>query len=226
MKKKLTIITTALTIFSSIANAQSQSRFAGGYIGANAGYASGTSTVSDYDENLSYQPTLLSPAGASGGLTLGYNWVNKSVLYGVEFDHNLMGISDRKVTTYPGDIKSEINSYSTLRGRAGFVVDNGTLFFLTAGVAVAKIDADGKDSDDGSPATDNEFKISKNVTGITFGAGVEHAFSNQLSLKAEYLTVDLPGIDTNDLIDFDDAGDTYNIASKFNTFRIGLNYKF
>jgi len=225
MKKKLTIITTVLTIFSSIGNAQSLSRFAGGYIGANAGYASGTSTVSDYYENLSYQSALLSPAGASGGLTLGYNWVNKSVLYGVEFDHNLMGISDRQVTDFPGDIKSEIGSYSTLRGRAGFVVDNGTLFFLTAGVAVAKIDAEGKDSDDGSPAEEAGFKISKNVTGVTFGAGVEHAFSNQLSLKVEYLTVDLPDIETNDFFN-DDTTDKYRIASKFNTFRIGLNYKF
>ena len=221
MKKKLTVITTVLTIFSSFENAHSQSQFAGSYIGANAGYISGSASVSDDNENLSYQTTMISPAGASGGLTLGYNWVNKNVLFGVEFDHNFANIADRKVTDFPGNIGVEIDSYSTLRGRAGFVVDNGTLFFLTAGAAVAKINADGRDP---SPSPgDNGFKISKSLTGITFGAGVEHSISNQLSLKFEYLNIDLPDMITKDLADADDA---YTVSTKFNTFRVGLNYKF
>lgn len=221
MKKKLTLITTVLTIFSSLENAYSQIRFAGSYIGANAGYISGSASVSDDDENLSYQTTMISPAGASSGLTLGYNWVNKNVLFGVEFDHNFTNIADRQVTNFPGDIGVEIKSYSTLRGRAGFVVDNGTLFFLTAGAAVAKINADGNDTT--SVPGDEGFRISKNLTGITFGAGVEHSISNQLSLKFEYLTIDLPDMITKDLNDDDE---TYTISTKFNTFRVGLNYKF
>jgi outer membrane immunogenic protein len=59
------------------------------------------------------------------------------------------------------------------------------------------------------------------LTGWTIGAGVEHAFTDNLSAKAEFLYVDLGNLE----IPTSCGGGCFTDV-KFSVARVGLNYNF
>ena len=68
-------------------------------------------------------------------------------------------------------------------------------------------------------------RVKNTSTGWTFGAGAEYAFTDNWSLKSEYLYTDL-GKET--LFSFSDGGLSAKLQNdvSFHVVRVGLNYKF
>lgn len=116
--------------------------------------------------------------GFKGGALVGYNYQFDQFVVGAEAD---LGTSTDIVrnTEPTADFRFNMNYLATLRGRAGWAMDD-TLFYLTAGGAYAQGELNGIVSPKPSHLTANQF-------GWTVGAGVEKAVSDHVRVRMEYL---------------------------------------
>lgn len=179
------------------------------YGGLNAGYGFGG------DDRVGLNPTFgrvgdLEVSGIFGGAQIGYNHQTDRIVLGVEGDIQLSGISDDDRTAF--DMSSDVNFFGTLRVRGGLAFDQ-TMIYATGGLAFADIDY--KVQGAGVNINDNYSKL-----GYAVGAGIEHAFDEDWSVKLEYLYV---GLGRERL---SDAGETTYATPSFHAVRVGVNYRF
>lgn len=156
-------------------------------------------------------------SGAMGGLTVGWNYQMGSAVLGVEGDLSFSGLDGSKrtggiyaynlpeatppvTTNYPVSTasSSSMDWFATLRARAGFLVTPATLLYATGGLAFADVSASMRVAGSyyvadpaGPVAWVSNASAGETKTGWTLGAGVEHKFSRNWSLKLEYLYYDL-----------------------------------
>ncbi|WP_411035864.1 outer membrane protein [Shinella sp. BYT-45] len=155
----------------------------------------------------------LSGGGALGGVQAGYNWQLDQFVVGVEGDISATGIGAAIDCPNPAfSCESDTNWLGSVRGRAGISFDK-LLLYGTAGVGFGGIKV----------FTDNgtQFGERKTETGWVAGAGVEYAISERLSVKAEFLHYDF-GARNFEV----DNGLVIRADHKFNTGKIGINFKF
>ena len=90
-----------------------------------------------------------------------------------------------------GSSSTRLRWLSTVRGRLGPTWGN-TFLYVTGGLAIGKVEASVSATNTIGPI-DTFFAGSHSQTrlGSTVGAGIEHAFSNRVSAKIEYLHFDL-----------------------------------
>jgi outer membrane immunogenic protein len=179
----------------------------------------------------------LRPAGALGGGQIGCNSQTGMWMWGGEADIQAADISDsttmnspRKglVTPVAQSASENLPWFGTFRARLGAVVAPQWLLYASGGLAYGGV----HDSASliATPATNGTFvsSLSQTRVGWTLGAGAEYAISPNLSLRAEYLYIDL-GKNTMTLLDpVHLPGDfiNYDFVHRENIFRIGLNYRF
>jgi len=174
----------------------------GFYIGAMGGYAS------ESDNGIK--------GGFAGG-TVGYNWQQSAVVFGLEADAAWADInrSATGVVFVPGfgnvvgTATAKVQDWGTVRGRIGYAFDQ-VLIYGTGGYAWA----DTKLSGTALGVTVSESHV---LNGWTAGAGVEVMFAPKWSLKGEYLYKSFSG--TN----------FFNVPSgnlNVNSFQVGVNYHF
>lgn len=121
--------------------------------------------------------------GFKGGGLLGYNYQFDRFVVGAEAD--LGTTTDIVRNTLPGaDFRFNMNYLATVRGRAGWAMDD-TLFYLTAGGAYAQGEINGIVS-----TTPNHLKADQ--FGWVVGGGMEHALTDKLRLRMEYLYTQFP----------------------------------
>lgn len=169
----------------------------GFYLGANAGYAWGSGEAG---ANL----LGLDPDGFLGGGQIGVNYqFDNNVVLGAEADFQGSDIKDSRF-----GYSTKMDYFGTVRARLGYAFGN-VLPYVTGGLAWGHNEV--KDTVLGLSA-DNT------AVGWTVGGGVEYALTNNWTVKAEYLYMDL-GEDYYTSIG-DKSGLTANIV------RAGVNYKF
>jgi outer membrane immunogenic protein len=166
----------------------------GFYIGVNGGYGVGMGG-GDFGN----------PDGGFVGGTAGYNYQMGQLVLGLEADWDWSDMSDKGVN-FVGPYKNHIDDILTARARLGYAIDR-TLLYVTGGYA----GADQHVSFPGLASTTSW------QSGGVIGAGVEYAFTNNISAKAEYLYAPF-GSDTSLL----GAKTDLNLS----LIRAGLNYKF
>jgi outer membrane immunogenic protein len=188
--------------------ANSAHDWAGAYVGVNAGYAFG-----DFDTDgaaTSDDPTY-SGEGALGGFQIGYNRQLGSLVIGVEGDLQAADIENSTTGAGATTTTTSLDWFSTARGRVGYAFDS-TLFYGTGGLALGGVETSvsgaGGDSDD------------KVLMGFAAGAGVEQAVTDNISLKAEYLYVDLQDKQ------FETGTNDTNAEWDGHVMRFGANLKF
>jgi outer membrane immunogenic protein len=217
----------------------------GFYVGANAGYAWGDAKFDMFADPAFFPATgpelaaasrrTLHPSGFTGGLGAGYNWQNGSLVLGWETDFNYLGLRKSLTVTPIGAVAGPGTFFTesvktdwlfTLRGRSGFDVDR-TLFYVTGGLAVANVRYSDVASFVAAGGGVNAASDSTTRAGWTLGAGVEHAYGNGWSLKAEYLFLDL-GKTTFTSSSSVLAAATIRHTHDLNVdiLRVGLNYRF
>jgi outer membrane immunogenic protein len=162
----------------------------GPYAGLNLGYEWGKVTNN-----------VTEPSGIAGGGQIGYNWQLGQFVFGVETDIQASAADD---TFAP--YKFSNPWFGTLRGRAGFAINN-VMLYGTAGLAYGELKGEffGLEED-------------KTLVGWTAGAGIEYGFTQNWSAKLEYLYMDL-------------SSRTYSITGVDNGLhssflRLGVNYHF
>jgi outer membrane immunogenic protein len=157
--------------------------------------------------------------GFLAGVHAGYNVQFGSFVVGVEGDvEGVFGDDDDDfagVIVGPGGVpvayaipSNSIDWQGSIRARAGFAFDRA-LVYATGGFAFAGLsDGIGSSNDD-------------TLTGWTLGAGLEYAFTNNLTTRLEYRYTSFDG----DNLVFD-AVDYGSRDLEFHTVRVGLSYKF
>lgn len=133
------------------------------YAGLNLGYEWGKVTNSSID-----------PGGVAGGGQIGYNWQIGQFVFGAETDIQISGADD---TFAP--YKFSNPWFGTLRGRAGFAINN-VLLFGSLGLAYGNLKGEFLGIDE-----------SKTFVGWAGSLGMEVGFTPNWSAKVEYLYMDL-----------------------------------
>src|SRR5262249_10038331 len=186
--------------------------------------------------------------GFGGGIQAGYNYQTGSIVWGLEADANYIHLRKSYTTdvfagvdggTYEADGSIRSNWLITLRPRIGVAFDR-LLLYVTGGLAIANNhfdqDISFTNGGNGLPNTGgvtghNAVSGSGSHLGWTLGGGVEWAFNNSWSLKAEYLYAGL-GHHTLDSTFVQTVPETANYTlahrehNSINLARLGLNYHF
>jgi outer membrane immunogenic protein len=132
-------------------------------------------------------------------------------------------------------LRQNVSWLGTVRPRIGRLITDRLLLYGTGGLAYAGVDRSatieyplGANLNGG---TGQEYygSSSGTKTGWTYGGGLEWAFSNKLSLKAEYLYYDL-GSETIGIVPNFPGSPPGVALARFHTtgqiVRTGLNYRF
>jgi outer membrane immunogenic protein len=162
----------------------------GPYVGLNLGYQWADATN-----------TGASPSGFAGGLQGGYNWQMGQFVAGAETDLQASGANDTFAAW-----KFSNPWFGTLRGRAGYAMNN-VLLYATMGLAYG-----------GGKMEMGSYSETNTHVGWTAGAGIEVGLTPNWSAKAEYLYVDLS--DQRYVL----FGN--NVGFESNILRFGVNYRF
>jgi outer membrane immunogenic protein len=203
----------------------------GGQIGA--GIARTSSSFSGFDAGDTAPTVSPNGAGLIVGGQVGYNRQIGFWLAGLETDvagafikGNASSISPNTFFTVPTE--QDINWFGTLRGRVGIVPTERLLLFATGGlayggVAVSSISlAVGGNCITSSCGTGS---ASATRTGPTVGGGLEYAWSNYATFKAEYLYVDLGTLSVTYPVTLAVSKATTTSTFAANIVRVGLNIK-
>ncbi len=168
----------------------------GFYVGVNAGYIFDTGKSS-----LTGSPALLATGLTPGatrtlgdgftiGGTIGYNHQIGNVVFGLEADLNYVDLG-RTVAFSNGGLTTTLSQdatyLGTVRARLGFAIDR-VLIYGTGGLAYGDTEAS---TTIATPAALWVGNKSSTRFGYAVGAGLEYAFTNNLSAKVEYLYYDL-----------------------------------
>jgi outer membrane immunogenic protein len=206
-------------------------------------------------------PPAVRLQGGFGGFQVGYNWqISSKWLVGAETDFQFSSIDGTGTTanfinapslTATVTADQHVQWFGTLRARLGFLPTDNLLIYGTGGLSYGRID---ENINVGFAGATGPIIIgvgpfdapciaggancfigtsSRTATGWTAGAGAEYVISSHVTVKAEYLYVNLGG------------GDSFNVVSQnpppgtlpstfratwgavdFQTVRAGLNYRF
>jgi outer membrane immunogenic protein len=234
----------------------------GFYVGLNAGgvWSSGSRSATLIDPGAlwlsNYWPGGIgnNNSGFIGGGQAGYNWQTGALVLGVEtdFDGTSLGKTFNYASAPFGSIvngvavptavlgdnlyvnaKANLSWIGTTRARVGFVAtpDNRLMFYGTGGIAYAG----GSSNFNIYDATQGLYwsgSPSSTRVGWTIGAGVEYALTNNWTIGAQYLYVDLGSKTINTIPNVAAATLLPNVyaTAKINydasIIRAEVNYKF
>lgn len=251
MNKRLTLLAAAC-LFS--ANAFAADGFTGFYIGAHAGHGKGDSDNSVAlggawaSESAALQAEVvdgfsqsLNPSGSTFGVQLGYDHQFASgFLLGGEFDYSKLNVEDtdstglQPTTTFPSlsynfTNRIEADDSLSLRLKAGYT--NGShLVFVTAGIGQVDVDASA-----GMVSNGGYNKLgttSKSLDTTVWGVGYEYLFADNWSFRFDYLNTDADDFRYDTVYQpgssFVTPAYTETVRQEFDydTFRVGVNYRF
>jgi outer membrane immunogenic protein len=225
--------------------------WSGFYLGVSGGYMFGENTVRTtgvLPGNIANVTVLARPPSvdidAEGfliGGTAGFNVQFGQFVAGIEGDISYTDVSESTRYLNPNAFgagpfpagstqsvfRTEMDYFATVRGRLGLAFDRA-LIYVTGGAAFADVT---NTADFGAPVTGAQQFFGRNsdtLVGYTIGAGAEYAFTNNLSLKAEYLYYDLGRVTVN--VPAVGAGGAGAYTSRFDNeghvVRGGLNFRF
>lgn len=161
--------------------------WSGFYIGGHVGYLWGRTTFVD---NGVVTETNAPTDGVIGGVLGGYNWQNGPIVLGVEGDFGWTNAHGNGAAAPPPlSTPTEIHHYdihwtSHARGRVGYA-SGPFLVFVAGGGAFAKFSMTMQEI--GLPLVPPVVCQGGAYTGWSVGGGVDYAFNNQISARAEYL---------------------------------------
>jgi len=178
----------------------------------------------------------------TGGAQIGVNYQIGASVVGAEVDISFVNLKNRDVASYtevaPTFTFSEtlaaeqkVEWFGTLRARLGFTPIERLLAYATGGLAFGQVKSSSTDIGfftGFDPSFSFSGRDSDTRWGWTLGAGAEYAVTDRLTVKGEYLYVDLR---TGNYAVTDPAHPelgTYNVRDEANVhvLRAGLNYKF
>lgn len=240
---------TLLVMLAGVANAADivdvpASDWTGAYVGVFGGYAWGSADLSSDITSPAPVPTSLDADadmdGWLGGAQIGYDYdIGTGFVIGAVADWAITGLESDSVCledfglsctaedrAEPDHAEGHANMdwLATFRARAGFAAGDA-LIYATGGLAVASVEIN---VDDLEFLGDN-YSDTDTLTGWTAGAGIEYRLTENVSVGAEYLYVDLGSVETSYEVSVG-APDNTEIDSEtdftMSVVKASLNYRF
>jgi len=226
--------------------------YVGGHVGALQTRSSG---LWEPQPNIPFFGSLaiagdLKDTGFVGGLHAGYNWqFAPSWVAGIEGDWSwtnsessftqpwhFIGVNFVNPTIRPNALTSMSLGFdwlATIRGRIGYLVTPTALLYFTGGGAWAGVDYTASANNEPPSTYVSTASFSKTVSGYVLGGGLEWAFLNHWSVRAEYLFYHLntganviaPNSGPGVFVPAISSGFVWN-DTDLHTVRIGGSYKF
>lgn len=229
----------------------------GWYVGLNVGGAWDADTTTTFAGSPATAaffaanefPTALNPKpdGILGGGQIGYNWMaGSSFLVGLEADFQGSGYKGNASFTsaptggfapFTTSVEQHSDWFGTVRARAGFVATPNLLIYGTGGLAYGQTEVNMATVGTGFTLATCPLNFTcasgsstSTRVGWTAGAGVEWMIMPHLSLKAEYLYMDLghQSVTAVSTATAPACACTFTATAPFreNIARVGLNYHF
>ena len=190
--------------------------WSGFYVGAQVGY--GWTKDKFTVVTPAATPFELAPKGVRGGLHVGYNWQTGAFVYGLEGDLEFANARDSETRQIilPVLVGSRLGTQGSVRVRLGYAFDR-TLLYVTGGLAGASLKQSVRNGAAVATNSGTEY-------GYTVGAGVEYAFTNNLSARIEYRYTDYGSTRGRGTL----LGQAINSSIKTtdSAIRVGLTYRF
>ncbi|SHG49093.1 outer membrane immunogenic protein [Kaistia soli DSM 19436] len=181
--------------------------WSGFYVGVHGGGAWG-----DFSTNI-WQDAFGNASSVLGGVQAGYNYQINQVVLGVQTDLAYTNLTTGQ-DVIPGlvGVNANLNWLGSTTVRAGYAIDTW-LPYVKGGFAYGETKAN---------IDSLVFSDSKWATGWTVGAGLEKAFTKNITGFAEYDYFDLGSA----AYDISNAIGTIELKNTTNVVKVGLNYKF
>lgn len=181
--------------------------WSGFYVGVHGGGAWG-----DFSTNI-WQDAFGNASSVLGGVQAGYNYQINQVVLGVQTDLAYTNLTTGQ-DVIPGlvGVNANLNWLGSTTVRAGYAIDTW-LPYVKGGFAYGETKAN---------INSLVFSGSKWATGWTVGAGLEKAFTKNITGFAEYDYFDLGSA----AYDISNAIGTIELKNTTNVVKVGLNYKF
>lgn len=193
----------------------------GFYVGAQAGYLWGESKGGAYFRANGAVDVdgSVDPDGFTGGVHAGYNYQFDQFVVGVEGDVNFSGAdSGRVALSAPGNFaSSKLTWEGSARLRVGYAFDR-FLPYVTGGVAFGEYEF--------KPFYAGVGQVLNNSTthvGWTVGAGLEYAFTDNITGRIEYRYTDF-GEEKYAIPGF--PAEESKVDLQTHAVRVGISYKF
>jgi outer membrane immunogenic protein len=136
-------------------------------------------------------------SGNIAGLHYGYDWQSGSMVYGAVASIFSTDINDKQQgksrTPAVYTVERSLDTYATLGGRVGYLVQPATLIYGTAGLAMGQVDFAYSQPGSGAATTTSGGQDSE--IGYAVGFGVENRVTERVSIGVEYSYVNLGGND-------------------------------
>lgn len=225
------------------------SSWSGFYVGANAGAAFGENALKPTSANPNFFGALdiagfgrqSDTQSFTGGVNGGYNYQFGPMVVGLETDFNYANLDQHRrgfasetfgpFTAYENlDARQRIGWFGTVRPRVGYSPIDSLLIYGTGGLAYGQVKGSTSlvAGIDGVPGTEFGVNGSKNDwrVGWTLGGGAEYQLTENVTVKGEYLYVNLGK--ERYFATSSQAPLSYLLKDEasFHTVRTGLNYKF
>ena len=236
--KKVAIVLSVLA-FSSTAFAADKLTESGFNVGINAGAVFGKSSLNltDWEGDSTGEGTTgekFKKRDTAGllGLQVGYkHFLENGIMLGIEGDWQKSNYSANLNDTPYSEaaLGQKVNDIFTLRAKAGKMVTDNTLAYVTAGYAYTIGDVK---LHDGPYHTDGDTDKNVGSNGWVVGLGLEHSITENVSIKGEYLYLRTHGnahtSTNNDNYNYNNEHEDYYAKTTFsaNTLRVGVNYNF
>ncbi|MCC8963093.1 porin family protein [Bradyrhizobium sp. Pear76] len=231
----------------------------GWYDGGNVTTSSNVISIVGSDNVVRVPVSDSNQAGVTAGGLVGYNYQIDKVVLGVEADFNSADLKSSRsgsttavfdvggfhgrgggglrFTTVTGNYDfqstSKIDWFGTVRGRIGFVPAERLLIYATGGLAYGEVKTNIANSSAFSTGLSRLWlgDSSDVRVGWTAGGGLEYAFTNNWTLRGEYLYVDLGTSGTTATFQGTDPLQSqirYNTSrdNRFSVARAALSYRF
>ena len=231
----------------------------GWYDGGNITTSSNITSLVAPDNIVRVPVSDSSQSGVTAGGLLGYNYQLDRIVLGVEADFNSADLKSSRggstaaafdvgrfggrgggggrFTTVTGNYNfqttSKIDWFGTVRGRIGFVPAERLLIYGTGGLAYGEVKTHIANSEVFSNDVSRLWLGDNSYVrvGWTAGGGLEYAFTNNRTLRGEYLYVDLGSSGTTATFQGTDPLQSqirYNASreNRFSVARAALSYKF
>ena len=188
-------------------SSSSAANWNGFYAGVNGGYLWGNTTNSPAFAN-----TNNNSSGWTAGGQAGFNMDMGGFVIGAEADLQWANLAYSEPAGAPGTFEAKLDMFGTARARAGGTFGQ-VMPYVTLGAAFGRGTAQ---------FVNGGVTTSQSAThfGWTAGVGIEAKATDNLSVKAEYLYVDLGSQNYNGF------GASREIGHKFSVIRAGVNYAF
>lgn len=170
--------------------------------------------------------------GFVGGPQIGFNKQTRNLVYGLEADYSFSTVRGDNTNTVSGKygtnnvsgvgtLETRLSSLGTIRGRFGYA--SGVKYlYATAGYAFGRtqLEMSGPISAGNGKTAADAGSSMQMMTGWALGAGFEYAFSRGMSIKGEYIRVQL-----NESTFFSGTWATSPGKASIDLFRFGSNFR-